>query len=140
MEFQSRKEAGATILTISGRLDAVTTPDYDLYAMNAEIEAFCEKQILPRATRHSLLLLVEELLQLHAPFLASMVLDITIAHSAKKDSLELTLESTGEAVNPLDSAQLPDEMGLAIIRNLCDSIEYSRVRDKNRLVAVMRRT
>jgi stage II sporulation protein AA (anti-sigma F factor antagonist) len=29
MEFQTRKEANATIVTITGRLDAVTTPDYE---------------------------------------------------------------------------------------------------------------
>jgi len=29
MEIQSRKEANATIVTLTGRLDAVTTPDYE---------------------------------------------------------------------------------------------------------------
>lgn len=43
----------------------VNSPDYDLYAMNAEIEAFCDKQNLSKSTRSHLLLLVEELLQLY---------------------------------------------------------------------------
>src|SRR5665647_781127 len=47
----------------------ISSPDYDLYAMNAEIEAFCEKQILPRKTRNNVLLLVEELLQMYNPYL-----------------------------------------------------------------------
>ena len=47
----------------------IDSPDYDLYAMNAEIEAFCEKQILPKKTRHNVLLLVEELLQIYTPYL-----------------------------------------------------------------------
>ncbi len=47
----------------------ISSPDYDLYAMNAEIEAFCEKQILSRKTRHNVLLLVEELLQIYSPLL-----------------------------------------------------------------------
>jgi polar amino acid transport system ATP-binding protein len=118
----------------------IGSPDYDLYAMNAEIEAFCEKQILPRDTRQTLLLLVEELLQLYAPYLASTVLDLTIAHSEKKASIELVLESSGEPLNPLETGQLPDELGLAIIRNLSNSIEYNRVRDKNRLAILMKRT
>ena len=29
MEFHTRKEANATVLTVKGRLDAVTTPDYE---------------------------------------------------------------------------------------------------------------
>jgi len=32
MDFQSRKEANATIVTLTGRLDAVTTPEYEKQA------------------------------------------------------------------------------------------------------------
>ena len=101
--------------------------------MNAEIEAFCEKHILPRKTREDLLLLVEEMLQIYAPYLSTAVLDLTISYSERNERLELVWESTGESVNPLDSDRLPDELGLSIIRNLTDSIEYVRMDDRNRL-------
>src|SRR5581483_7143086 len=45
----------------------IASPDFDLYEMNAEIEAFCDKQFLPRDERHDLLLIVEELLVLYHP-------------------------------------------------------------------------
>ena len=115
----------------------ISSPDYDLYAMNAEIEAFCEKQILPRKTRHKVLLLVEELLQMYNPYLSATLLNITLAYSEKKESLELVIESTGEAINPLDTNLLPDELGLTIINNLAQSIEYSRVNDTNRVRVLM---
>jgi len=115
----------------------ISSPDYDLYAMNAEIEAFCEKQILPRKTRHKVLLLVEELLQMYNPYLSATLLNITLAYSEKKESLELVIESTGEAINPLDTNLLPDELGLTIINNLAQSLEYSRVNDKNRVTVLM---
>ncbi len=118
----------------------ISSPDYDLYAMNAEIEAFCEKQILPRKTRHNLLLLVEELLQLYNPFLRTMPLDLTLSYSEKKESLELVCESKGEAVNPLAHNLLPDELGLIIINNLAASIAYSRVNDTNRVIVLMKKS
>jgi polar amino acid transport system ATP-binding protein len=118
----------------------IGSPDYDLYAMNAEIEVFCEKQILPRKTRHNLLLLVEELLQIYNPYLHTTVLDLTISYSEKKESLELVCESTGEAVNPLDKNLLPDELGLMIINSLAETIEFQRVNDKNRLTLMMKKS
>jgi polar amino acid transport system ATP-binding protein len=117
----------------------INSPDYDLYAMNAEIEAFCEKQILPRKTRHNLLLLVEELLQIYNPYLPATHLDLTLSYSEKKETLELVCENTGAAVNPLDKNLLPDELGLAIINNLAESIDYQRVNDKNRLTLMMKK-
>lgn len=111
----------------------ISSPDYDLYAMNAEIEAFCEKQILPKKTRYNLLLLVEELLQIYNPYLSTVVLDMTIAYSEKNERLELTCESTGEQGNPLESPSLTDDLGLMIIRNLTESIDYRWLNGKNRL-------
>lgn len=117
----------------------ISSPDYDLYAMNAEIEAFCEKQILPRKTRQNVLLLVEEMLQIYIPVLHTMLLEMTLAYSEKKESLELVFESTGEAVNPLDKNLLPDELGLTIINNLAESIDYQRMNNKNRLTLIVKR-
>jgi polar amino acid transport system ATP-binding protein len=117
----------------------INSPDYDLYAMNAEIEAFCEKQILPRKTRHNLLLLVEELLQMYHPYLNTTTLDLTMAYSEKKENLELVLESTGEAINPLDKNLLPDELGLNIINSLAENIDFQRLDDKNRLTLLMKK-
>jgi len=116
----------------------VTSPDYDLYAMNAEIEAFCEKQILPKETRLNLLLLVEELLQIYTPQLQATTLDISLSYSEKKRSLVLVCESGGVAADPLENEDMPDELGLMIIRNLAEQIEYRRVDEINRLTLTMK--
>jgi polar amino acid transport system ATP-binding protein len=108
--------------------------------MNAEIEAFCEKQILPKKTRQKVLLLVEELLQIYQPLLDRTLLDLTLSYSEKKESLELVLESTGEAVNPLDKNLLPDDLGLNIINSLAESIDYQRVDNKNKLILMMKKS
>ena len=118
----------------------IGSPDYDLYAMNAEIEAFCEKQILQKKARHNLLLLVEELLNLYNPFLSSTILNITISYSEKKESLEVVCESGGTAINPLAMELLPDQLGLTIIKALAEAIDYQRIDDRNILTLMMKRT
>jgi polar amino acid transport system ATP-binding protein len=139
-ENPQREKTRAFINRIRSFNYRIGSPDYDLYAMNAEIEAFCEKQILSRKTRHNVLLLFEELLQIYNPLLTSTLLDLTLAYSEKKERLELVCESMGEAVNPLDKNLLPDELGLTIINNLAESIDYRRVNDKNRLTLMMKKS
>jgi len=111
----------------------VNSMDYDLYAMNAEIEAFCEKQVVPKKTRSNLLLIIEELLQLYSPYLGKNALDLTIAYSEKSDSLEITLDSVGEVASPLEGEYKEDDFGVAIIKNLSDKIDYKSENGKNRL-------
>jgi polar amino acid transport system ATP-binding protein len=132
-EHPQKEKTRAFINRILSYTRRIKSPDYDLYAINAEIEAFCEKQILPKKARNNLLLLVEELLQIYAPYLGPIVLDMTITYSEKNDRLELICESTGEQANPIESASLTDELGLMIIRNLTESIDYRWINGKNRL-------
>ena len=118
----------------------ITSPDHDLYAMNAEIEAFCEKHILPRELRGHLLLVVEEVLQMYAPLLRTTTLDLAIEFSERTGGLDLTWESDGEPMNPLEAGRLPDELGLSIVRNLTEDITYRRLDDRNRVSMRMRRS
>jgi polar amino acid transport system ATP-binding protein len=139
-ETPQKEKTRAFINRIRSFTYQISSPDYDLYAMNAEIETFSEKQILPRKTRYNLQLLVEELIQIYNPYLSTALLDVAIAYSEKKETLELTLESGGEAANPLESKCLPDDLGLTIIRNLAEDIKYQRVNDKNRLTVLIKKT
>ncbi len=111
----------------------VASRDYDLYAMNAEIETFCERQILSRKTRHNLLLLVEELMQLYHPLLGTVPFELTVSYAEKQGTLEIVAESGGAPYNPLDVAQLPDELGLKIVTHLAQQLSYQRTDDKNRV-------
>lgn len=138
-ENPQREKTKAFINRIRTFTARISTPDYDLYAMNAEIEAFCEKQILPKQIRHNLLLLVEELLQIYTPYLPEQALDLTISYSEKSDRLEVTCESDGAAVSPLEAGGMADDLGVTIIRNLTESIVYMRVNDRNRLEFVVKK-
>ena len=137
-DYPQKEKTKAFINRIRSYNCRIRSPDYDLYAMNAEIEAFCEKQILPKKLRYNLLLLVEELLQIYNPYLSTSILDMTIAYSEKNERLELICESTGEEANPLDSTLLEDDLGLMIIRNLTENIDYQWLNSKNRLQFVLK--
>ena len=134
-----REKTRAFIYRIRSYTRRIASVDHDLYALNAEIEAFCERQIVPRQARHHLLLLVEEVLQVYAPYLGREPLDLTVAYSERNERVELTCESPGEPHNPMAGDQLADELGLNIIRNLCAEIEYTRANDRNRLRFVLGR-
>lgn len=132
-EQPQRERTRAFIHRIRSACLRIDSPDFDLYAINAEIEQFCEKQILPKKTRQRLLLLVEELLAIYRPRLAAAPLEITLGYAEKTRRLELALDSPGDAPNPLDGEGLPDELGLTIVSSLAESIDYRTDASGNRL-------
>jgi polar amino acid transport system ATP-binding protein len=111
----------------------VNSPDYDLYAIQAQIEAFCEKQILPREMRDNLLLVIEEALGIYRPRLGPVTLDVTVSYSEKEERLAVTLESTGLPGNPLETADLPDDLGIMLIQGLTENLVYRRIGERNHL-------
>jgi polar amino acid transport system ATP-binding protein len=111
----------------------IGSPDFDRYAMNAEIEAFCEKHILPRETRYNLALAIEEILEIYKPDLRTAALDLAVTWSEKTDALEVTFERSGEWPNPLESDQ-PDDFGMRIVRRVAEAIDYRAADGKSRLV------
>jgi polar amino acid transport system ATP-binding protein len=139
-ENPQREKTRAFINRIRSFNYRIGSPDDDLYAMNAEIEAFCEKQILPKKIRHHVLLLVEEMLQIYNPLLRRTHLDLTLAYSEKKESLMLIFESTGEAANPLDPGLLADDLGLTIIDSLAETPVYQRHGNINRVTLTLKKS
>ncbi len=116
----------------------IESMDYDLYAMNAEIEHFCEKHVLPKRMINNALLVVEELLTIHSTVFKEIDAYLTLSYSEKWNSLEITFESGGEEGSFLDKADA-DDMGLAIIKNFTENIEYQRVDQKNRLTMILKK-
>ena len=111
----------------------IASPDFDRYAMNAEIEAFCEKHIVPRETRYNLMLAIEEILEMVKTALRDAPLDLAVSWSEKTDSLEAVFERAGEWPNPLESDQ-PDDFGVRIVRRVAEAVDYQVADGKSRLV------
>lgn len=117
----------------------INSQDFDLYAINAEVELFCEKQFLTKKLRDNLLLIIEELLIIYKPHLNDLSLQLTIAYSEKNEALELILESDGDQFHPLESEQLPDEIGLNLIKNFSSNIHYVWGNNKNILTITIKK-
>jgi polar amino acid transport system ATP-binding protein len=132
-EHPQKERTRAFIHRVRSFTCKVTSPDYDLYAIQAQIEASCEKQLVARETRDHLLLIVEELLAIYRPQLRSITLEMTISYSEKEERLSVVIESTGAPGNPLEASELPDDLGLMLIRGLTENLEYRRTGDRNRL-------
>jgi polar amino acid transport system ATP-binding protein len=112
--------------------------DYDLYAMNAEIEAFCEKHILPRKTRNNLLLVLEEVLQLCQPNLARGPIDLTVAYSERTGELTAALAGDADFSNPLESDGA-DDLSVLLIRNMAENVEWSHAEGAGMLNLTIKR-
>jgi polar amino acid transport system ATP-binding protein len=107
---------------------------FDLYAICGQIENFCEKHVLPKATAQRVELLVEELLSLLVTDSAPVDINLLIAYSEKAKTIELRLDCAGPVGNPIDNAAAPDDLGRTLIAACTSSIEYQRDGERNRLL------
>ena len=131
-ENPQKEKTSAFINRVRSFNTHIDSPDFDLYRMNAEIEQFCEKHVLPRKTVQDLLLIVEELLMLHKSQSAVMNVDLRIAYSEKHNDIEIILESAGEEGNLFEKAE-PDDLGVMIIDSKTEKMEYRFQDGINRL-------
>ena len=138
-ENPQKERTRAFIHRIRSLQRQISTPDFDFYALNAEIETFCERHFLPRVARHNLLLLVEELLQILRPRLALSPIDLTIGYSEKNGSLELVLESEGSAGDPLEVGADGDDLSVSLIRGFAETVTHTVVNDRSRLEVGVRK-
>ena len=116
----------------------IASVDFDRYALNGEIEQFCEKHFLPRSAMHDLQLLVEELLQLHVPILRPFVVDLVIAYSEKSGRLELSIETADTGTDPLQVPEGEDDLAIVLVRGTAQSIAQRVENGKRRFEIVVR--
>lgn len=111
----------------------INSADFDLYALNGDVETFCEKQFLSKKARANLLLVIEELLTLYKPYLNDMHVELTIGHSEKTDELNLSCVTDGLEFNPLENPELQDDIGVNIIRSFTEKINFKWADHQNKL-------
>jgi polar amino acid transport system ATP-binding protein len=113
----------------------MTSRDYDLYALQAEIEAFCDKHMLSKKGKEYVVHISEEVLTMQSDFFD---IDISLNYSEKDGTLELVCESTGAPANPLEEGVLEDDIGLKLIKARSESIVYNYVNGRNSFVVRMK--
>lgn len=108
----------------------ISSDEYDLYAMNAEIEHFCERYAFTKKMIHNVLLIVEEMLGLQFSTGGAFPVEINLAYSEKQDTLEVLFVTTGKEQNLLFS-QEEEELGITIVKGLTDGYSFERVHNQN---------
>jgi polar amino acid transport system ATP-binding protein len=128
-ENPQRPRTKAFIHRIRSYSTRIVSRDYDLYGIHAEIETFCDKQMLPLPLRSNVLLLVEELLTLYRPHLGSATLELTVAFSEKTDRVQIVCEAQPELPNPLERED--DDLGVMIVKNMSEQVGHRTESDKS---------
>ena len=109
----------------------IASPDFDLYALQGEMEAFCEKHFLSKKVTGYVLHLAEEVLILQPDFTD---INLGLSYSEKEGGLTLTCESSGNPFNLFDENGDEDDIGIKLIKARCKSIDYQYEDGKNMLL------
>lgn len=114
---------------------SITSKDYDLYGLQGEIEAFCDKHVISEKVCGYAQMLAEEVLVMQKDF---SKINMMLSYSEKDSSVEMVCESSGVQFNPLENGDEENEIGLMIIKARCKSIDYSFENGKNILTLKIR--
>jgi len=110
----------------------ISSPDYDLYALQAEMELFCEKHMVPKKISGRAVLLAEELLCLQTDF---SDLNFSLSFYEKDGGVEMVCESKGE---PVDLLETGDEISVRLIKGQSKSAGYAYLNGKNTITLKIR--
>jgi polar amino acid transport system ATP-binding protein len=113
----------------------ITSPDYDLYAVQAEMEAFCDKHMLSKEFTGGVEHLTEEVLLLQRDFTD---IRLSLSYSEKDGSLEFGCKSAGTPFNPLEEGREEDDIAIRLIKGFCSATEYRYEDGMNVLTLKMR--
>ncbi len=109
----------------------IKSRNYDLYAMQGEMEAFCEKHMVSKKVTGFVVHIAEELLELQTDFAG---ISLSLSYAEKEGDVQLVCESAGLPLNPLKEELLEDDIALKLILGRCKSVNYSYTDGKNILV------
>jgi polar amino acid transport system ATP-binding protein len=112
----------------------IASRDFDLYKLNADIEAFCAKHTIDQKTVANILLLVEETaVNLLLPLKADgSQIALTIEYAEKQGAFQIIFDYAGESGNPL-AKDGEDNLAALIVNKIARSSEYSLADGKNQI-------
>jgi len=106
----------------------IASRDYDLYALQSEMEAFCDKHLFTKEIKRAILLITEEILGVQQEF---SDIDLSLSYSEKDGGIELVCENTGKPFNPFAEGVLEDDLGVTLIKSRCNNVSYQYENGKN---------
>ncbi len=140
-----REKTRAFINRIKALNYDINTPDFDIYALNAELEAFCIRHYLSGKLSRNLQLLSEEvisgLFKTSLAPLSAPQLQLTVNFAEKTGTVELILLYNGaefDFFGDLAAEAGIDELSVVLARGLTESIHYTYTAGGNKLTLVVR--
>jgi polar amino acid transport system ATP-binding protein len=127
-EYPQKEKTRAFINRIRSFTYHITSREYDLYAMNAEFETFCDKHMLSARSCNYIISLAEEVLALQPDF---SDINLSLNYTEKDGSLLFICESSGEKTNVLEDGKQEDDIGIILIKSRCESVDYKYEHGKN---------
>ncbi|MDP3461335.1 MAG: amino acid ABC transporter ATP-binding protein [Bacteroidales bacterium] len=109
----------------------ISSIDYDLYAIQAEMLTFCDKHFIPHRVSDFALLVAEEVLLLQKDY---SDIHLKLSYSEKDGTLNFVCDSAGLPENPLKEEVGEDDIGLKLILGRCQTVEYSFENNRNILL------
>jgi polar amino acid transport system ATP-binding protein len=137
-EAPTRERTRAFIQLIRSYHRQITSVDFDVFALMAEIEHFGERQFLSREERDNVVLIAEELMLLHQRHAREGVVDLTVSHAERSGRVEIVIEAPAGPGDPLDPAPGQPELGVAIVRGLSESIVHRIENGRSRLEVIVK--
>jgi polar amino acid transport system ATP-binding protein len=107
----------------------ITSKYFDLYQLNAGIESFCEKHLIPPDKVSRILLLTEELIACHRTETGQREGVVTLAYSEKFNTLELAYTSRDESTGIAAESVAETALEMEIIRGMSDRVENELLGD-----------
>lgn len=134
-ENPEREKTKAFINRIRSMIFKITSPLYDLYALQAEMNTFCDKHMVSEKITGRVALLAEEVLGIQPDFTN---ITIALSYSEKDLSVQMDCISTGKPYNIFEEPDVADDLGVMLIKGQSKSFDYEYTDGKNRVSLVLK--
>ena len=118
--------------------EKISSQDFDLYKLNANLELFCARHTMNKKAVNTILLLVEELLSQTLLPLRSRTSEIglTLEYAEKTGEFQLLFDYAGPEHNPLSTADA-DDLSSLLIHKLVKGSRYEHTAGINHITLVL---
>lgn len=129
-----REKTRAFIHRVKTATYAVQSRNFDLYAMNAGVEAFGRKHFLSENRIYNIQLVIEELVvnKLLPASGDHVDITVTVGYSEESGAVEILLASAGKPYNPFAAVE-EDDLPMTLVGKLVSGHDYAREGEVNRL-------
>ena len=134
-ENPKKEKTRAFIQRIRNLKEKITSKEFDLYKLNANIEMFCAKYTVDKRVVSNILLLVEEIvINMLIPIERRQPqIDLTIEYAEKKEEFRVIFDYEGSPSNPFITGDT-DNLSLRLVKGISKNSEYSFVNGKNQII------